>query len=212
MALTSKEKLAEQVLNDLQKRNIDSNIKYGDCILRIQQNLAWVIRNRFFTTKADEVADIDGSYFFTFRNQTVLHDEEMGHYYIVPPATAMELLHGAGIKAVAPMKEPNNSYKPVPYGFNDLYRGLEAQLLDGAIGYQPEGDAEKGAKIIFVNMNGGNKPEKVLITMAVPFDGIDDEVILNIPMDIQKEVVDTTVSYFVNSPQKDVTNDRIDQV
>lgn len=211
MALTSKERLAEQVTNELNKRNLDSNVKYGDAILRVTQNLAAIIRQRFFMTKADEVTDIDGSYFFTFKNQVVKFDEEMNHYYITPPATAMELLHGAGIKAVAPMKDPANSYKPVPYGFNDLYKGLEAQSLDMSIGYQPEGDAELGAKIIFINMDGSNNPEKVLITMAVPFDGIGDEVILNIPMDIQKELVDMTVAGYLNPIPKDVTNDRIDQ-
>lgn len=211
MALTSKERLAEQVTNRLNKMNLDSNVKYGDAILNVTQNLATIVRQRFFITKADEVADIDGSYFFTFKNIAVLYDEQMKHYYITPPATTMELLHGAGIKAVAPMKDPANSYKPVPYGFNDLFNGLEAKLLEGCIGYQPEGDAELGAKIIFINMDGSNNPDKVLITMAVPFDGIGDEVILNIPMDIQKEVVDMTVAGYINLLPKDVTNDRIDQ-
>jgi hypothetical protein len=212
MALTTKDKLSEQVLNELNKRNIDSNFKTGDVILRIQQTLAWFIRQRFFTSKADEVADVDGSYFFTFKNQPVLLDEDMGHYYISVPATSIELPHGAGIGKITPMKGVNDGYKPVGYGFSDLFKGLAASTLENSIGYYPIGDAEKGAKIVFVNMNGSNNPDKVAITMVVPFDGIDDDVVLNIPMDIQREVIDTAVGYFAGAPQKDNTNDRVDQV
>jgi hypothetical protein len=212
MALTTKDKLSEQVLNELNKRNIDSNFKEGDVILRVQQTLAWFIRQRFFQSKADDVSDVDGSYFFTFKNQPVLKDEDMNHYYVSLPGTSIDLPHGAGIGKVAPMKDQNNGYKLVSYGFDDLYKGLAASTLENSIGVYPIGDTDKGAKLVFVNMNGSNNPDKVLITMVVPFDGIGDDVVLNIPMDIQREVIDTIVGYFAGAPQKDNTNDRVDQV
>lgn len=207
MAFTTQERLVEQVLNELNKRNIDSNIEFGDVKLRMQQTLASLIRARYFQSKADDVAEISGAYYYTFKNISVLQDEDTDQYYFELPASTMELPGGIGIKDVAPMQDPTHGYRPVQNGFNTLYQNLASSMLQGYIGYY-----EEAGKIFFVNTTASNNPDKVLIKLAVPFDGIAEDAVINIPMDAQMEAVTAVVQYFLQQPQKDETNDRVDQV
>lgn len=210
MALTSKERMAEQVLNELNKRNLDSNIEYGDVFVRLSQELGRVIFNRFVATKADEIGEVDGSLYYTFTGEgngiTVQQDPVMGYWYFNLPASTTAMFYGMGIKSVAALKSPLKPYKPVVNGFNDLFNGLDAQGLEGTIGYYTEKD-----RVIFVNVTAINSPVSVIVTMLAPLDGIAEDEIINIPSDIQGEVVDRVIQYFAPMPPKDLVNDRVDQ-
>lgn len=209
MGFTSKERMAEQVLNELNKRNFDSNIEYGDVFVRLSQELSKVIFNRFVATKADGFGEVDGSLYYTFTNGpsgiSVSYDPVMQQYYCVLPSSTTAMLYGMGIKSIAALKSPNKPYRPVNNGFNDLFDGLDAQGLEGRIGYYTESD-----RAIFVNMTAINSPSSVIITMLAPLSGMPEDQQINIPDDIQSEAIDNTIAHFAPMPPKDLVNDRVD--
>lgn len=210
MAFTSKERMAEQVLNELNKRNLDSNIEYGDVFARLSLSLSQAIFNRFSATKADDVGEVDGSLYYTFTNGslgiTVSYDSVMQQYYCILPASTTAISYGMGIKSIAALKSPNKPYRPVINGFNDLFDGLDAYGLEGRLGYYTEKD-----RCIFVNATAINVPTSVIVTMLAPLTAIPEDEQINIPDDIQAEVIDNTIAHFAPMPSRDLVNDRVDQ-
>ncbi len=209
MNFTSKERMAEQVLNELNKRNFDSDIEYGDVFARLSQELSRVIFDRFVATKADSAGEVDGALYYTFSNEgqgiPVEYDTNLNYWYFVLPASTTAMFYGMGIKSVAALGSPNKPYRPVMNGFNDLFDGLDAQSLEGRVGYYTEKD-----RAIFVNVSALNSPTSVIVTMLAPLDGIAEDEQINIPLDIQGEAIDRVIAHFAPMPPKDLINDRVD--
>lgn len=205
--MTTKYRIAEQVLLSLNKRGYDSALTFQEVMLRVNQGLAYLARNRYFVSKQTDVEEIDGSLVYRFINQDVLLDEDTLEYYVELPATTMSFPYGLGVQQVSPMKEVKYRYRNVIPGFGGLYDGLISSKLEGSIGFYQENN-----KLIFVNMDGTNNPDKVLLKMVLPLDGIDDDTPLNIPMDMQEECIRYLVQLYAPTPMEDTSADKIDQV
>lgn len=211
--ITTKHKLAEQVLLRLGKDMVEAEPDIRELILSVQQSLGNVVRKRFFEAKNYDVGEIDGALVYTFKNIDIQYDTDTEQYYSTLPAGTITLPHGIGLKLVAPMKglsrkEVNGGYRPVPNGFNDLYSGLASSRLENMVGYYKEND-----KIYYVNMDGLNKPTGVMMKMIVPLDGIDEDANINIPADIQEEIIEIVFSKYAAASQlqKDNNSDNLDQ-
>ena len=204
--MTTKYRIAEQVLLHLNKRGYDSDLSLQEIMLRIPQAVAYNLRQRYFISKQTDVEDLDGSVMVTFKNIEVEQNTDTLEYYVKLPATVTSFPYGLGISRVSPMKNPTYPYRPVTPGFLGLYDGLLSSNLEGSIGYYQEND-----KLFFVRMTGINNPEKVLVKMVNPIDGVEDDEPLNIPMDIQDEVIRYLVSVYLPTPIKDTTADNVDQ-
>lgn len=200
--MTTKYRIAEEVLLELKKRGYDGKLTLQEIMLKVGRGLAYLARNRYFVTKQIDVADIDGSLIYTFPPQSVLTDAVTGEYYVTLPATTMTFQHGLGVRQVSPTNNPLHEYYPVTNGFNGLYRGLMASTLEGNIGYYPDND-----KIKFVNMTSMNKADSVYMKLVLPLDGIDDDASLNIPMDMQEECITYIVQGYLPVAIKDPTPD-----
>jgi hypothetical protein len=204
--MTTKYRIAEQILFHLNKRSTDTDISMQELMLRVAQGLAYLARTRYFISKQYDVEDIDGGLVYTFKNITVSYDNDMDEFYCELPSTTMSFPYGLGIKQISPMKNSKHFYVPVSNGFLGLYSGLSSSNLENGIGYYID-----GYRVSFVNMSGINNPAEVLIKQILPLDGIDDDTPINIPMDMQDEVIKYVVSLYAPMPQKDTTNDNVDQ-
>lgn len=204
--MTTKNRIAEEVLLELNKRGVDANRQAQEVQLRVARGLAYLARTRYFISKANDVAEINGSLIFPFKDIKVELDEDLNEFYATLPATTMDFHHGLGISLVAPMKNPKYAYRPVPPGFRQLFDGLMSANLEGSIGYYQENN-----KIIFENMTGANNPDAVLIKMVLPLDGLDPDTPLSIPMDMQEECIQYIVNDYIQKPPKDITYDNVDQ-
>ena len=204
--MTTKYRIAEQVQLALNKRSSDSDITIQEIMLKVNQGLSYLARNRYFVSKQTDVEEIDGSLIYSFKNIEVEQDNDTTEYYITVPATTMSFPYGLGIRQVSPMKNPKYNYRPVGNGFNGLYEGMISSNLEGSIGYYQEND-----KLVFVNMDGTNNPDKMLLKLVLPLDGIDDDAPLNIPMDMQDECIRYIVAQYLQTPQKDTSTDNVDQ-
>lgn len=204
--MTTKYRIAEQILFHLNKRSTDTDISMQELMLRVAQGLSYLARTRYFISKQYDVEDIDGSLVYTFKNIAVSYDNDMDEFYCELPATTMSFPYGLGIKQISPMKNPKYFYVPVSNGFLGLYSGLSSSNLENSIGYYVD-----GYRVSFVNMSGSNNPAEVIIKQILPLDGIDEDTPINIPMDMQDEVIKYVVSLYAPMPQKDTTNDNVDQ-
>lgn len=203
--LTSQRKIAEQIVRRLRKYTDESDIHEREVIVAVHQSLATLVRNRYFLGKQDESAEVDGSLMYTIHNNTVFKDSNSGYFYIKTPSSAISLPFGVDIRRVG--VKGGKGYIEVPSGFVDLHYGMESSLLGGNIGFYRE-----GVNLFFVNMDNSNKPEKVSITLLLPFGSLDEDDDISIPADMIDEVIEFVFAKYAKSLQikSDETNDSND--
>lgn len=200
--LTSKEKIAEQILRKLRKYSVDSDIDSRELMLSVHETLAAIIRVRLFETKGQESQEVDGSFYYPINDISVLKNTASGHYYINLPSTSISLPFGVDFKRVGTAQ--GKGFIPVPNGFNDLHDSLPSMSLETQIGYY-----KSGGTLEFVNMTASSKPDTINIIMAIPFDALEEDDEINIPADLRGQVIDSVFKQFsgtLQMPGDDVSN------
>jgi len=86
-----------------------------------------------------------------------------------------------------------------------LTSGLKCFDLEGSIGYYQEGN-----RLVFRGMGKGSKPENVIVKSVIGFDGVNEEEDLNIPADMQLEVLRKSLQVYGVALPADIVNDNID--
>lgn len=202
--LTNQRKIAEQILRRLRKYSDESSFDEREIMISVHQSLSTIVRNRYFQGKQDETGEIDGSLFFTIHNNEILDDENIG-YYIKIPSSSIALPFGIDISRIWTKK--GRGFIEVPTNFNDMYYNMEASMLSGLIGF-----FRTGNDLIFVNMTAINKPEKVSVTMLLPFGSLDEDADISIPSDMVDEVIEIVMVKYGKSLSlpKDEINDSND--
>ena len=184
MSFTTYSRIAEQIERLLGKYTDDSDVKRQELVLHVKQRVAHKTMERFYATKSDEFASVDGALVVPFKSVTVEYDTDMESYFFELPSATTSLLYGMGIKSVSPNKAPKRDYIPVANGFNGIYEDLYSSRLQNRIGYYVEND-----KVYFVNMDASNNPSTVNVKLVAPIDNVADDVNINIPPDMQSEVI-----------------------
>lgn len=197
--------IAEQILRRLKKFTDESDIDEREISLAVNQSLASLVRNRYFASKADETGEVDGSLYYSLKNNLVDKDEDTGYYYTSTPAPVISLPFGIDINRV--WTKNGRGFIEVPRGFLDLYSTNESIALGGNIGFYREAN-----KLYFVNMTSANKPENVNVSMVLPFSRIDEDDEIFIPLDMVNEVIEDVFNKFAKTLQipTDETNDSND--
>lgn len=207
MAFTTYARIAEQAERLLGKYTDDSDITRQELVLHVKQHIAWRAMEDFYRAKSDEFAYVDGGLVVPFKSITVSLDTDTNEYYIELPSSSADLLYGMGINAVSPSANAREVYVPVINGFSGLYDGLASSNLGRRIGYYTEND-----RLVFVNMDASNNPPAVNIKLVAPIDGIDDDARVNVPADVQREIILDIIQLYAGKRPADITNDQIDQV
>jgi len=205
MSYTTYNKLAEQAELQLGVRSADADVFRQELILAIKQAYAKVALGRFASLQGQDVAEIDGSLMYSFKNITVSYDSDTDEYYATLPTSTAWFPYGMGINQVSSMKDTKRGYVPVSDAFSVLYDGLRSARLQNRIGYYIENNLIK-----LVNVDAVNNPNSLFIRVAVPFD-IDEDTPINVPIDFQADIVSYVVGLYSAVPQKDITNDNLDQ-
>ncbi len=216
--MTTKNKIAEQALRILSggSPTRDSKIAIQEIMIAVEQAFAYTVKLAWFQNKNEGLSELNGTYVYTFRNQDIIQDTELNQYYTALPGSYIDLPHELGIQTVAFMPQVNKDYQPVskgsqddpivrvPNGFLGLTRGLAVGALENRIGYYVE-----GTRIYYVNMTKSNYGNKVMIKLAVSLDGIDQDEQINIPPEVQKQIVDMVVERYAPEQiaKKDIVND-----
>lgn len=207
MAITTCNILAEQAKRILGRRTDDSDIDDREICLLVKQSMAYFVRQRYFTSKNDDIAEIPDILVKTFTNVDVEEDKDMGDFFSKLPSSVMDLPHGMGIKLVAPQGKAKGAYIPVANTFGSMYCDLESSCLEGRIGFYQD-----GKKIRYENMSADKSPGKVMIRLVAPIDTISDDDEIDVPSDMQIEILDNVLERYGIYRQQDESNDQIDQV
>lgn len=203
---TSKRQLAEQAQRLILAGDPtdDRDLSLRELSLYVSQALANIVRYRYFDSKNIGEPHISGSLIFTFDNQQVSLDTAKNLYYVTLPSTSIDLPDDMGVYSVSSQQDQSLVFVPVSPNFAAIYRGTRAEKLDGRYGYWLEGNR--------IYVHGLNDADcQLLVKMVASVDGISDNQAINIPPDIQEEIVKKTVElYSLQRNEKDVTNDGIE--
>lgn len=207
--ITNKSKIAEKALRLLGKYTDDTDIKLGELELRVHDKLASSIKKRHLESKNVDVEEVPEGTVFTFTGLSVKEDET-GRFYTELPSTSIDLLYGQGIRQVGGFTEEKGetyNFRRVPLGFDDIYEGLDGSELQGRIGYEMSND-----RLYYTNME--RKFKNVFIKMVSPLDGLGSRDDINIPPDLQDEVIQLVVKEFTPNAQQptDEMNDQVDRI
>lgn len=203
MALTSKYRLAEQAYRILAGgiQNPDKAIEIAELSLYAEQCFASVVKRVFFEGKAEGEVGVNGDFVYSFNNQDILEDTVKDMYYSKIPASTVALPHDIGFFFVGMQKNQKDAFVRVPNQFLSLYNGLAAETLENRQGYYIEAN-----RIYYPNMDDSNKKEKVLMKLIAPLGGLDDEAEINVPLDIQEEIVKKTVEMYAAEQNTPIDN------
>lgn len=208
MALTSKSKIAEQIQMMLSGGNVSQDFRWDIrfIILNVEQVFAQIMRFRYFQSKAEDSNDINGDLIYPL-TLPVEVDEKTKRLYSDVPSGNIDLPNGVVIRHISKLEDQDYPFVPVSVNFGSLYRNRESSNLAGRIGFYVEGD-----KIFYLNMSKENKPDEVFVRVVLPLSAIDEDEEINIPSDIEGEIV-MRVMALLNPPvPQDNTNDSKDLV
>lgn len=181
----------------------DVEVTTDELEVYVDQAFGQLIRNNYFENKMEGEMTVNGSFIYSFI-EDVLCDEDRDKYYVKIPSTYVNLPNDMGIFHVSSAKDEALNYKPVPNNFSSMTRGLLVGTLEGNKGYYIE-----NTRLWLVNVEDQDKPEKLLVKLV---GGIqDDDVDVDIPLDIQAQLVNMTVQLFITQQQakKDIQSDNI---
>jgi hypothetical protein len=206
MPLTSKSRLAEQAQRVILggTPTADAEVKSAEIILYIEQCFASIVKMNYFAGKAEGESTINGDFIYDFDNVDIVKDANKDMFYSKVPASTISLPYDIGFYHVSLQKDQRNAFVRVPNGFNSLYRDLPSARLEGRMGYFVERN-----RIYYVNMSNADNPEKALIKLVAPLGSVDDDDEVNIPLDVQHQIVEKSVQMFMaeQAAPKDTEND-----
>jgi len=204
MSMTTQYKLAEQVLRIISggTPSTDAQVTIQELAISVSQAFASVVRNRFFQAKTIGEQMIGGDLIYSFESVPVKKDTAKDLFYSALPSTTISLPYDMGIYQISRMKDQKRAFIPLQNGFSALYENLKSVALEGRIGYYLEND-----RVYFENITPSNQISTVLMKLVVPLSslGIDDEV--NMPDDIQAEIVSMAVQLY--SVEQQAPHDQI---
>jgi len=203
---TTKYKLAEQVKRLLSggDPSDDSNLDIREISLALSQNLASLLRKRYYENKSLEFNGLDDRIYFRSRGNKL--SNEGGEYYLEIPSSGVDLPNGVDIKNVTDSSNRKSSYVPVGITFHTMFNGLTSHCLSGRKGYYKE-----GSRLYFTGIEDWRVPKDIDITMILPFGDLDEEEEFEIPDDMQSDLVRMTYDFFAATRNpEDVDNNSKD--
>ena len=198
MSLTTKYKLAEQAQRILSggTPTDDSQISLQELMIAVSQAFASVVRRNYFEGKAVGEPHVNGAFIYSFNDIVVNKDVNKSLYYSELPSTTVTLPYDMGVYQISRMKDQRSSFIPLQNGFSALFEGLKSFKLEGRIGYYLE-----NGRVYYENMDVKNKVDTVLMKLIAPIGSVSDEDDINIPDDMQLEIVTMAIQIYATEQQ-----------
>lgn len=206
--MTSKKRLSEQARLIIQggSSTADTEISLAEVSIYVEQCFASLIKMNLFANKQEGEATINGDFVYSFDNVEILNDDTKGLYYCLIPGSTIALPYDLGVHQVSLQKDQSDVFVRVPNGFSGLYSGLESFSMESRNVYYLESD-----RLIFPSLEPEDRVGGVLLKMIAPLSAIDNDTEINIPLDMQHEIVRKAAEMYVAQQMgpKDTENDNI---
>lgn len=194
---TSLYKLAEQT-----KSLVGERAEMQELIESVRQSFGSAVKLLWYENKKNELSEIDGAFVYTFGKDPAIVpelDTRTKQYFIPIPSTYISLPHEMGIVQVSYMESQDAPFARLANGAWGLFAGLKSSELGGVQPFYSE-----GMKIYFPKMKSTEVGE-ILLKLSIGLDGIDVRENLNIPLNIQDQIVNMVIQKFNPKPQGDTT-------
>ena len=196
--------IAEQALRIINggTETPDTEVLQEELIIYVDQAFGKFMKMSYFENKADGQSHVNGGFLYPF-TEDVKFDTLRKKYYAKISSAYVSLPSGVGIYSVSPIEDEFNTFVPLNTMFLSQSRGLDVSCLEGRKGYY-----EEGTRIYLTNLPVDYEASSILIKLVGGIQGeIDPDV--NIPIDMQGELVTLTVQLYMNeqNAEKDYIND-----
>lgn len=179
---TTKYKLAEQVQRTIVGGNVgDANVTEQELITLITQAFSAVVKKTYFQGRAEGENWINGNFIYSFDLEVVSDKSKL-------PESSVALPYDMQVYEVGRIGE-KAAFIPVFNGFTGLAAGLDIDDLQDRPGYFVE-----NSFIHFHNLDKDTKKVRAKIVAPIGQIDVDDEV--DIPSEIQLEIVMMAVQMF----------------
>jgi len=199
--------VAEQAQRIIQGGDVNNDVQVSISELEIfvDQAFGKFIKMSYFENRSDGEHAINGSFIYSYKTN-VKCDKDRDKHYAVIPSSYVNLPNGMGIYSVSPLKDEFNTYIPLPTAFASLTRGTAVQSLENNKGYIVE-----NTRIYLFGVNNEEVPAHLLIKLVGGIQSSSSEDNVDMPLDIQSDLVKMTVELYMTMRQvpKDVINDNI---
>jgi len=132
--------------------------------------------------------DIQGEFITTFKNVSVLKDEDTDEMYSELPAPLISLKKDRGLHRVSEMKNKENAFAKALNGSDDVFSILDVHYLINKTEYRLEGN-----RIYYRNL--GTSVKKVLIKMVAGISELDADAPIPIPLSLEDEFLSRILEY-----------------
>lgn len=204
--MTSKMKLAEQVQRMLSggTPSRDTEVSIQELIVAVSQMFAQAVKLNLYGNKREGESDVDGAFIYTFDCVPVKKDDKKNLYYSILPSPTIALPNDASISMVSLMQDQENAFIRVPNNFLQATRGLPTATLENQMGFWRE-----NSRIYYTNMAASDEITEVLLKLVAGVDGIGDDDLIDIPLDIQADIVQRVFQMYAiqqQAPKDELNN------
>jgi len=188
--------IAEQCRAILGKGNIQELVQAS------KNAYATAVKNSWYEGKNDGVSELNGSFVYTFKDIKPILDIELDMYYIVVPSSFIGLPHNMGINLVSFMKGQDKTFAMLGTGVYGMISNLKSFALGGRQAYYIEGTRMYFPKMKKTDIEIKGETRGILLKMAIALDDVDVDEQLNIPSNIQDEIVTLVVNKYREKPKE----------
>lgn len=180
----------------------DTEVRLEELVIFVDQAFGQFIKYAYFENKEDGQGYVDGSFIYTFYVD-VKEDTLRKRQYAKIPSTYVNLPSGVGIYSVSPIEDEFSSYIPLNPNFMAMTKGLPVGEIEGRKGYFIE-----NVRMYLYNVTSIDCPEKLIIKLVGGIQS-DDEMEVDLPLNMQSELVNLTVQLYTQQQAnpKDELND-----
>lgn len=180
----------------------DTEVRLEELVVYVDQAFGQFVKIAYFENKEDGQGYVDGSFIYTFYID-VKKDPKRKRFFAKIPSTYVNLPSGVGIYSVSPVEDEFNDYVALNPNFMALSRGLPIGDIENRKGYFVE-----NTRMFLYNIKSDDCPSELIVKLVGGIQG-DDELDVDLPLNMQTELVNLTVQLYTQQQAnpKDELND-----
>ena len=165
-------------------------------ILQATRNCyASVVKQEWYEAKGLDVNEIQGAFIVTFKNIKIQLDKDLNQYFIEIPSTYLGLPQENGINWVCFMTDLDNCFVMCNAGTIGRMNQIQAGVMGGDQLYYVV-NSDNSMRMYLPRMNNECCLKPILLRLTLALDTYNVDAPLNVPPNIQKQIVDMVVASF----------------
>ena len=176
---------------------------WQEVIQDVREAYASAVKQIWYENKKMNIGELDGAFIIPFTEQTPLLDDTTCKYYLDLTSSYVQLPQEGGLVSVSYMSAPDVNFVLVNAGTYGRLKNIKAGLMGGRQIYYAE-----NAKLWFPRMTDTtNMP--LIVRLGLAIDDYDVDKPINVPNNVQEQIVQMCVQKYVTPPTETPINKAI---